>query len=265
MRGVFGIAVALALAAGLGISAQAQESADDLAKQLSNPVASLISVPFQFNADFGAADDRAQSYNLKIQPVIPIPLNSDWNLISRTIMPIVGNVGFPTGDVWGLADTTQSFFLSPSNPGPGGLIWGVGPIFSLPTATDPTLGSGKWGIGPTAVLLKQTGPWTIGALVSHTWSFAGPSSEPDVSSSYMQPFLSYAFGKGRTVTLNTETTYDWLADQWTVPLNLTYSKVFRVGNQNMSWVVGGRYYATAPEGGPVWGLRAGLTLLFPTK
>ena len=159
----------------LTFSAQAQDSAADLAKKLSNPIASLISVPFQGNYDGGYGPDDGSKYTINVQPVIPFTLNEDWNLISRTIVPIVwqNDIAGPSGDQSGLGDTTQSLFFSPKKPTSSGIIWGVGPVFLLPTATDDLLGGGKWGAGPTAVALKQSGPWTYGALVNHIWSFAG--------------------------------------------------------------------------------------------
>ncbi|MGQ3210115.1 transporter [Shinella sp.] len=245
-------------------NASAQETADDLSQKLANPLANLISVPIQSNFDFGAgADGNGFAYTMNIQPVIPFALNDDWNLITRTIIPVGYRDYLPGGDVGGLGDITASFFLSPKDPGPGGLIWGAGPVFLLPTATDESLGAEKFGIGPTAVGLVQQGPWTVGALGNHIWSVAGSESRADVSASLLQPFVSYNFGHGTSASLSVDSTYDWTNDQWTVPINLGVTQVFQIGTQAMSFQIGGKYYADAPPGGPEWGIRTTLTFLFP--
>ena len=136
-------------------------------------------------------------------------------------------------------------------------------MFLWPTATDDLLGAGKWGVGPTAVVLRQEGPWTYGALVNHIGSVAGDDDRSDVSATFLQPFLSYITPTRTTLTLNSESTYDWERGQWTVPINLLVSQLLKVGRMPVQLSLGGRYYAESPEGGPEWGLRAAVTLLFP--
>ncbi len=230
---------------------------------LTIPVAALISVPLQSNWDFGIGPNDSYRYTLKVQPVIPIKLNEDWNIISRTIVPIIDAESPAPGikDVSGLGATTQSFFLSPEKKTASGLIWGAGPVFLIPTATDDLLGSNQWGAGPTALLLKQEGGWTYGMLGSQTWSFHGGNDA--INATYLQPFLSYTTKTRTGFSLNTESTYDWRDIQWTVPINVGVSQLVKIGKLPVQFQLGGRWYAEKPDGGPDWGLRFAVTFLLP--
>ena len=246
--------------------AAADESVE-LAKKLANPVASLISIPIQVNYDenFGP-NEEGSVWKINIQPVMPFTLNEEWNLISRTILPIIDQDDVPVSGMGesGIGDIVQSIFFSPKEPTPGGIIWGVGPVFLLPTASDEALGGEKWGIGPTAVVLKQEGPWTYGALVNHIESFAGGEDRADVSATFLQPFLSYITKTKTTIALNTESTYDWESEQWSVPINLTVNQLLKFGSQIIQVGGGARYWVDSPDNGPKgWGARIQLTFLFP--
>jgi len=245
-------------------SLHADDEAAELAKKLANPVASLISVPFQANWDFGIGVNDATRFTLNVQPVIPVSLNDDWNLIVRTILPIIDAESPAPGidDAFGLGDIVQSFFFSPKAP-VGGWILAAGPVMLWPTATDPQLGGEQWGAGPTALAMKQAGPWSYGVLVNHLWSYAGDDARDEVNATFIQPFVSYITSTKTTFTVNAENTYDWEHEQWNVPLNFVISQLFKVGKQPVQAFVGGRYYAESPDGGPEWGVRVGFTLLFP--
>src|SRR5438874_10174004 len=272
----------LSLGAVTESSAEASE-ADKLAKELANPIASLISVPFQANEDWGyGPTGNGYKFTLNIQPVIPISISKDWNLILRTIFPVVSQhdlfyfANLPKNSPLqpqnrsqdGLSDTTQSFFFSPKKPGPFGLIWGLGPAFLYPTGTQDFLGTGTFSIGPTLVVLKQTGPWTMGALMNQLWSVVIEEHRSSLSQMFLQPFLSYTTKTHTTFTLNTESTANWNNPpgdaKWTVPLNFQVSQILKIGKQPISLQIVGKYYADSPRYGPDWGVRFIVTLLYPT-
>jgi hypothetical protein len=224
-------------------------------------------VPVQVNYDGGyGPDDDGWRLTTNVQPVIPFNLNADWNVISRTIVPIIGQEDiFPgAGSQFGLGDVTQSLFSRPSQPTEGGLTWGVGPVVVLPTATSSKLGGEKWGAGPTGVALVQRGPWTVGALANHVWSFAGDSDRDDINRSFVQPFAAYTTPTAWTFSLQSETAYDWQAEAWSVPVNAAVSKLTRIGAVPVSLQAGLGYWLEGPDAGPE-GLRArfAITVLLP--
>jgi hypothetical protein len=263
-----GFAAATVLGAPPALAQEGAGAGDvaELASKLSNPIASLVSVPIKYSWDTGIGALDADRSTLVIQPVIPISIGDDWNLVNRTIIPFIDMQAPFTGgnDESGLGDINQSFFFSPKAPTPGGWIWGAGLVMLYPSGGS-AVGGEKWGAGPTAVLLKQDSGWTYGILANHIWSFAGEDARADINATFLQPFVSYGTRQGTTLSLNTESTYDWTAREWTVPINLSVSQLVRIGHQPVSFAAAGRYYADKPAGGPDWGLSFTFTLLFPTK
>lgn len=245
-----------------------QGSQADLQKATQNPVADLISVPFQNNTDLNIGPFGREKNTLNIQPVVPLSLTENVNLIVRWITPVLFQPDVTQrhlGTV-GLGDMNPSFFFVPAKP--GALIWGIGPTFLLPTATDDTLGTGKFSIGPTAVALAQPGHWTIGALVSNAWSVAGPSGRADVNIFTLQYFLNYNLAKGWSIGTSPILTASWNASSgnvWTVPAGLVIARVFKVGAQPMNASVGYFYNVTRPDNppSPKSQIRIQISLLFP--
>lgn len=239
------------------------KSAEELAKQLSNPVASLISVPFQNNSDYGIGPNRGSKNTLNFQPVIPVPISKDWNMIARVIVPLVTqyNITSDGAKQSGLSDITASLFFSPTH---SKLIWGIGPAFLIPTATDDFLGTKKFGIGPTGLVLKQAGPWTYGILANQIWSVAGNKDRANVSQLFMQPFLVHNWKSGAGIGINSEITQNWQAHTTIAFLNPVISGVTKLGTQTIQLGVGPRIPLGGPDNAkPDFGWRAVLTFVFP--
>ena len=265
---VFKHALALCLL-GLTVVPQpaAAQSAQELAKELANPIANLVSVPFQYNYNGGFGEGDGEQNVINIQPVIPFSISEDWNVISRTILPVVDQGDFTSdyGSRTGLGNTTQNFFFSPKAPTKGGLIWGVGPVVQLPTATNG-IAPNQWGAGITGVALKQNNGWTVGFLANHVWSISGNDRFGETSVTFLQPILGYATKNATSFTLNTESAYDWKSEQWSVPINFTVGQLVQIGGRPVQLTGGIRYWADSPEAGPdSWGARLVVTYLFPKK
>jgi hypothetical protein len=248
---------------------QAQEGDADLAQQLSNPLANLISLPMQMNIDQDLGPtDKGTKVQTNVQPVIPFDLGGDWNLITRTIIPVIWQDDlYPgAGSQFGLGDINLSLFFSPKAPTAGGLTWGVGPVILLPTATDSKLGAKKWGAGPAMVVLTTRGSWTLGALANQLWSFAGDSDRPDISSAFVQPFVAYNTPTAWTFSMQSESTYNWKTERWSVPLNFSVAKLVVFGKLPVSLQAGIGYWLESPPSGPE-GMRYRLqaTLVLPKK
>ena len=266
MKKLVALAFVLSLLFGGKNAAFGQEKSNaDLAKASQNPVSDLISLPFQNNTNFGWGPNEKTQNVLNIQPVWPFKLNEDWNLITRTIVPIVSQPAIPPSDdrTNGLGDTTFTGFISPRQP--GNIIWGLGPVVMLPTATDDALGSDKWGLGPSVILLKIEGPWVVGSLFSNVWSVAG-SGNADINAFTWQPIINYNLPDSWYLTSVPIITANWEAsseNRWTVPIGGGFGKIFRVGKQPVNASVQGFYNVERPEFGADWTLRFQLQFLFP--
>jgi opacity protein-like surface antigen len=240
---------------------------EELQKKSQNPIADLVSVPFESNTNFKTGPFNRTQEIFNIQPVVPLHLNDDWNLISRTIIPLISQPSpLSNSNTNGVGDITQSLFLSPVHT--GALIWGVGPVFTVPSANDPILGTGKFLFGPTAVLLTTPGHWVIGVLLNNQWSVGGNPLTPAVNAFLAQPFINYNMAHGWYLTSAPIITSNWLAasgQQWIVPIGGGFGRVFKVGDQPVNADIAAYYNAIHPTGTSAWQLRATVALLFPEK
>lgn len=248
--------------------AHAQQGDDaELAQDLANPLADLMSIPIQMNYDqnIGVRDDGSK-LQINVQPVVPFSLTPEWNLITRTIIPVISQEDiYPgAGSQFGLGDVNLTLFLSPRKPAAGGVIWGLGPVLLLPTATDSLLGAEKWGAGPAGVALTVIGPWTVGGLANHVWSYAGESDRQDISNTFLQPFAAYTWPSAWTAALQSETTYNWETEKWSIPVNFALSKLVRWGKLPVSLQAGVGYWLESPDTGPEgWRYRIQATFVLP--
>ena len=260
---------AVTLAALCTMPVFAQDS-DALAKAAQNPIASMISLPIQSNTNLNVGSGKGTQEVLNIQPVYPVSLNNDWNLITRTIIPFISQPELSSGQgrTNGLGDMQFSAFISPVAPTQSGWIWGAGAIAQLPTATSDVLGQGKWGAGPTAVALKIDGPWVYGALANNVWSFAGSDDRRSVNQLLIQPFVNYNVpGRpGFYITTSPIITADWKADssqRWTVPIGLGVGQIMKWGTQPVNLQAAAYYNVDRPDGAANWNLRVQVQFLFP--
>jgi hypothetical protein len=241
------------------------DNVDDLARASQNPVSDMISAPFQNNLQI--LENGSVLNALLIQPVVPFKLSADWNLVTRTIVPVLSlSSPPPQFDKWGLGDIQQGFFFSPDNPTSGGIIWGAGPVLSYPTATDHIYGSGKWSAGPGVVGLTMRGPWVMGTLFNNLWSFAGDSDRSRVSAMTLQPFVNYNFDGGWFLQSAPLITADWTApsgQKWIVPIGGGGGRTFRIGTQPVTALLSTFYNVERPTGGPEWNIRFQMTFMFP--
>ena len=247
-------------------NANAQDGGD-LAKAAQNPIANMISLPFQNNTNFDFGPLEKTQNVLNIQPVYPFSMGDNWNVITRTILPVISQPAFSAGQdrEFGIGDINASAFFSPKNSGKW--TWGVGPTLSLPTASDDRLGSDSVGVGASFVALTMPGNWVVGSLVSNVW-IDGDSGSADVSLFTWQPFVNYNIpdGGGWYLTSSPIVTANWEAnsgDRWTIPIGGGVGKIFRIGNQPMNAQFQAHYNVERPDIGPRWQLRLQLQMLFP--
>jgi hypothetical protein len=249
----------------LPVYTSAQEKTNkDLEKAIQNPIASIVSVPFQNNTDFGIGEYDRTKNTLNIQPVLPFGLGTSVNLIARTIIPVISQPIGESETITGLGDIALSTFFTAANPGK--LMWAIGPAFGFPTATDDVLGTGKWTIGPSVLFIIQPEGWTVGTLLQNTWSYAGDENRRDVNFFYSQIFIVKNLLNGWYLNSAPIITANWEAstgNQWTVPLGFGVGKLIRVGKLPIKTEVGYYNYVVKPDGGPEWQLRMQVQFILP--
>lgn len=269
IRTVFGVIASLMALSAPASAVHAQGSAapavdaTELAKQTQNPVAELISLPFQFNFNSGGDLEDGTLFNLNFQPVVPVKVSENWNLIARAIVPYL-DIPTATDSETGLGDIVAELFFTPKHS--GAVTWGVGPVFSFPTATNTFARTGSWATGVGGVVVHSAGPWVLGGLVANFWTVSDSGDSTEVNQLQAQPFINYNFGKGWALAFAPLITANWDAEdgeEWTVPLGLGISRTTVFGKQPIT--LGFQYYNNVerPEGTAANQLRIAVSLLFP--
>jgi len=262
-----GIAAAAFVLGAAGVTTEAESPLTELAKAAQNPLAELVSLPFQNNTNFGygPSDSKGTQNVLNIQPVVPITLTRDWNLITRTIFPLVWQPSSLAGGSgsFGLGEINSTAWVSPANP--GDLTWGIGPAASFPTSTSANVGSqSTWGLGPSAVAVAQPHPWVVGVLANNLWNIAGDTSNKML----IQYFINYNFEDGWYLTSSPIITANWNAasgQKWVVPFGAGFGKLFVLAKLPINGSVTAYYNAVKPDIGPEWTLRVQAAILLPKQ
>ena len=266
---LFFLAIGLAVS-GTNTLAQDSASVTELAKQAQNPIANMFSVPFQWNWNFDVGPLEKDQHIVNFQPVLPFELNDDWNVITRTILPLISQPAFTPAQTRknGIGDINFTAFFSPKEPTSSGWIWGVGPVVTMDTASSDNLGQGAWSLGGSAIVLKSSGPWVTGALINNVWSVSEDSGRDEVNQMLVQPFINYNFPDkpGRYLSFSPVMTANWEADsgqKWTVPLGLGIGQIVTLGKIPTNLQFAAYYNVARPDFAARWQIRAQLVLLFP--
>ncbi len=251
----------------LGSSAAAAEDAaggNASVHDAQNPLANVISVPFQNNTFFSDGPERKTANILVFEPVVPFHIDQDWNLIARFVTPIVSAPGLAPsqGTQFGLGNMQPAFYLSPAHPGE--ILWGAGVKFYLPTETDSRLGVSKWGAGPAFAALTFQGPWTFGVLADNVW--AGSQRGTRVNQMTFNPFVFRNFSDGWYLVSSGIMTADWTArggQQWTVPVGGGFGRLFTVGPLPINARVQYLNNVERPSFAPKWQLQVQVQFFLP--
>jgi hypothetical protein len=257
--------------------AQQAELQQAIIKASQNPVGNIAILPFQFNNNYGIGPYTRYQFNMNFQPVVPIMLSKNLNLVARSIIPVINNPSnapppicasqYGCGSIFGIGDIQEQLFFAPKTK-PGAVVWGAGPLFQIPSASPDTLGSGKWSAGPALVGLVLPGPWVMGMLVTQLWSFAGKPDRGPVNSGLFQPFINYNLKGGWAISTAPVITVNYAApgnQKWSVPIGGGGGKTFKLGDQTMQINMLYYTYIQKPIYTPQTNLRIVWSLLFPVK
>lgn len=255
-------------------------SATELNKELTNPVSSLWSLSIQQNNYHLDRPDRWQS-NLQFQPVLPIALTKDWNLITRPVFQLFNSTPYPhvyrpKGSLrpkveyrrtTGFGDTILMEMFSPGPSLVGNWLLGIGPTFIFPTATSKYTGQEKWQAGPAAVVGYLSKKWILGAFVQNWSSFAGDKHRESTNQMNLQPIASWFLKDGWSVGYSGNILANWEVEKdnrWTVPVGLGVNKIVKFGRLPVKLGLAAQYMPIRPDRfGQMWNIQLQVTPVLP--
>ncbi len=249
-------------------AAEEAAKANELAKMLANPVANLWSLQFQFN-NFELTNGRWNN-NLNFQPVMPVSLTKDINLITRPVIQVYNSAPYQTSTgadarTTNFGDWTQLELLSPADSGKW--LLGAGPTFIFPTAGSVYTGQGKFQVGPAIVLAYMTDKYIVGVFPQQWWSYAGDPTRSNTSQINIQPIANLFFEGGWNVGYSGNITASWKEpgnNRWTVPIGIGVGKVVKFGRLPVKIGLAGQYMVTQPDPvGQRWNIQLLLTPVLP--
>lgn len=243
---------------------ETQEVAEDVAEELTNPIAHLFAVPIELQYEAGVGNPDGTRMTLHARPIVPFAITPDWLVITLTQLSLIhqSHLVPGAGAQLGLGNVMASQLFTPGRPGPDGLLWALGPVTLLPTATSPLLGLNRWALGPMAVVVKHARPFTVGLMANHLRSVGGDPAQPDLQATSLQPFVSHVSAGGLTLGVRTEAVYSWTGGQWNVPLDLTASQVVKFGERSGNVGATFRMNPFGPAATPDWMVSMQVTPIF---
>jgi hypothetical protein len=239
----------------------------DLAKASQNPIADMISVPVRNTTNFGASATHNKIQNITtFTALVPIKLTPKWNIITRTVIPILYQPALAPGGSreFGVSDINLTAWVARSESRT--LLWGLGPTLFLPTAMETTLGTGKWSAGPSVAMVWQPKDWVIGFLAYNVWSFAGYKDRASINQFLLQTMVNYILPKGWYLTTAPFLAANWKqpsSDRWMVPAGGGFGKIVRTRHLTLDLQTQAFYYVQRPNSESKWSLLFQMKFLFP--
>jgi len=253
------------------------QSLTEVNKKMTNPTSNLWYLNFQQNnyrLDMGEDQGDRWNSNLNFQPVMPVALTEDYNLVTRPVIPLFISQPHPNSEnptevdrTTGLGDITLMFNIAARPHLSGNWLLGLGPTFIFPAASTDATGQGKWQVGPSGIVGYLSKNWILAAFVQQWWSFAGDDSRASTNWMNLQPIATYFLHDGWSIGYSGNILANWEVNgdnRWTVPIGLGVSKVVKFGKLPVKITLAGQYMPIHPdELGQKWNIQLTFAPVIP--